>query len=105
MTRAGHCQHDKCDVYVGRGSIWGNPFVQPGKAQWSYHRVTEVENPLTEYEKLVRGSPAMLATLRRLKGKTLGCYCVRASNPQPAQADEVCHAQILVRLVEEFVKE
>ena len=98
-ARAGHSKLDRCDVYVGRGSRWGNPYVRPGMAQWSRHRVLEVEDPIAAYEAHVRGSPELLDRLRELRGKSLGCYCVRLGSVQPPVGEETCHAQVLARLV------
>ncbi len=70
-------------VYIGRGSIWGNPFKigKDGTRQ-------EV---IIEYEKYVMGRPELMADLPRLESQVLGCYC----KPKP------CHGDILVKLLRE----
>lgn len=100
-TRAGHCKQDKCDVYVGRGSLWGNPFVARGGGVRSKYSVTEVDDPIGEYEKYIRSAPKLMDKLYELHGKKLGCFCVRLHDAQPPPGKERCHAQVLVRLVEE----
>jgi len=100
-ARAGHARHDGDHpdyVYVGRGSIWGNPFVARGTAGRSRFRVVEVDDPLAEYERHVRSSAVLMGRLRELRGRVLGCYCVRLGQRTRA---ERCHAQVLARLVNE----
>lgn len=101
-TRVGTVRKDRIDVYVGRGSKWGNPFVRPGAAQRSKYPVREVEDPIAAYEAHVRASPDLINALPELRGNVLGCFCVRLGAPMPARGEERCHAQVLVRLVEEF---
>lgn len=103
-TRAGHWRKDRCDVYVGRGSKWGNPYVFPGGAARSRYAVTEAADPLGAYEAHVRANAALVTALPELRGKVLGCYCVRLGAPPPAPGAERCHAQVLVRLVDELVR-
>lgn len=69
------------DVYIGRPSKWGNPFVV-GK-DGTRHEV------VTKYLDWLQTQPALLGTLSELKGKRLGCWC------KPAE----CHGDILVELV------
>jgi len=98
MTRVGHCKRDRCDVYIGRGSRWGNPFVFPGMARRSKYEVIEVEDPLTAYEQHVRSTPDLVAALPQLAGKVLGCWCVQLDEPDEP---ERCHGHVLQRLVRE----
>lgn len=59
------------DVYIGRGSRWGNPFVI-GKDG------TRKDVVRKYWEHLVRqlhSGDVTLDDLRKLKGKTLGCFC------------------------------
>lgn len=100
VPRVGHCKRDRCDVYIGRGSRWGNPFVFPGRR--SKHDVTETDTPLADYERHVRASPGLMAALPELRGKALGCWCVRLADPEPDRPeDERCHGHVLQRLVRE----
>lgn len=72
------------DVYIGRGSIWGNPYVIGESG-------TRVE-VIQKYEAYVRNRPDLLERLPELEGKTLGCFCY------PKQ----CHGDVLVKLVKEM---
>jgi hypothetical protein len=70
-------------VYVGRPSIWGNPF--PLDAGWTR------EESLIKYRMylpgLLKGQPGI--SLSQLRGKDLACWC-KLSDP--------CHADILLEL-------
>lgn len=83
-------RHDRFDVYIGRPSIWGNPFShRPGTR--ARYRVASLAEALAQYEvwlKLQR--PDLLARLPELRGKVLGCWC----KPGP------CHGDILARLAD-----
>ena len=82
-----HCKREPYDVYIGRGSKWGNPFShkQGTKAQYV---VETREQAIWFYEGWLLGSPDLLAALPELRGKTLGCWC------KPAD----CHGDILLRM-------
>jgi len=69
-------------VYVGRGSRWGNPFRIGDHG-------TRLE-VLKKYEEYIRSKPELMNSLHELKDKVLGCSC----DPQP------CHAHILARLAD-----
>ena len=80
-------------LYVGRGtsdfprSRWGNPFPVGG------HISREIA--IEQYEIYVRGVPALLRDVPLLGGKVLACHC---------RPDQPCHADVLLRLFEEFVE-
>lgn len=98
-TRVGHVRHDAgaVEVYVGRGSDWGNPFVPRGRAALSRFAVTESDDPLGDYEAHVRARPDLMARLVELHGRVLGCYCIRLGQ---RTRTERCHAQVLARLAD-----
>jgi hypothetical protein len=81
MTRfVVHSKHEKYDVYIGRPSKWGNPFVLR-----SEHERAKV---LERYEAWLMKQPELLAALPELKGKILGCWCY----------PRACHGDVLARL-------
>ena len=82
MAKVVNVRNEKCDVYIGRGSKWGNPFHIGKDGDRS-----EVIKKYTNY---ILKQPELLKALPKLKGKTLGCYCA----PKP------CHGDVLVRLLE-----
>jgi hypothetical protein len=97
MTRVVNRRKDKYDVYVGRGSIFGNPFsigvdgsrdvVCDKHLDWLYLWIED------KSEVIINGysNKTVVENLNSLKGKTLGCYC----KPQR------CHADNFVYLLEE----
>lgn len=80
-----HCKKDQYDVYIGRGSKWGNPF-KIGKHG-------NREEVIDKYEAYIMDQPNLLQALPELKGKTLGCWC------KPKN----CHGDILKRMVEDEI--
>lgn len=76
---------DKYDVYIGRPSKWGNPFVI-GKDGTR-------KEVLEKYRQYILSKPELLKDLHELKGKTLGCYC----KPLP------CHGDILEELYKAYI--
>jgi hypothetical protein len=92
IPRVVHCKREKFDVYIGRGSKWGNPIRLPSK---TYDREADPENILGRYEAHVRSQPDLMAALPGLAGKTLGCWC----------APKRCHGDVLVKLVTEFTSQ
>ena len=70
------------DVYIGRGSKWGNPFKigQHGTR-------SEV---IQKYREYIVENQKLMASLHELKGKTLVCFC----KPQ------ACHGDVLKELAD-----
>lgn len=81
-TTVVHCKRDKYDVYIGRPSIWGNPF-EIGKDGTR-------QQVIDKYEEYVLNNPTLMARLPELKGKRLGCWCA----PAP------CHGDVLADLAD-----
>jgi len=82
MTKVVHCKKTSYDVYIGRGSKWGNPYKigEDGTR----------EEVIAKYETYIMNKPKLLADIHELKGKVLGCYC----------KPKGCHGDILARLAE-----
>lgn len=79
-----HCKKQPYDVYIGRPSKWGNPYII------GVHG--DREEVIQKYEKHVRTSPILMRALPELQGKVLGCWCP----PRP------CHGDVLLKLLEEL---
>lgn len=79
--RVVHCKREPYDVYIGRGSKWGNPFIIGVDGVR-----TEV---IAKYRNWALRRPMLLEALPELEGKTLGCWCA----PRP------CHGDVLLELV------
>jgi hypothetical protein len=82
MNKVVHCKRGPFDVYIGRPSKWGNPFVI-GKDGTR-------EEVIAKYEAWLKEHPELMAALPELQGKVLGCWC----------APEACHGDVLARLAE-----
>ena len=67
MTTVVNLNHDEYDVYIGRGSIWGNPFIR-GK---DGNKLEVIE----KYKKFLLSNEVLLKKLETLKGKRLCCFC------------------------------
>lgn len=72
---------ESCEVYIGRPSKWGNPFV--------IGRDGNREEVIAKYADWIQSQPELLSSLDELRGKSLGCYCA----PLP------CHGDILEELL------
>jgi hypothetical protein len=81
-ARVVHCKRDRYDVYIGRPSKWGNPYV--------IGRDGTREQVIAKYRVWVLSRPEFVAALPELRGKTLGCWCA----PQP------CHGDVLAELAQ-----
>ncbi len=85
-TRAVNKHKDRFDVYIGRGSKWGNPFIigPDGTRQ----------DVVDKYRQWITTGDGMhlLQDLWELKDKALGCFC----------SPKACHGDVLVELVEKL---
>lgn len=80
MTKVVHCKKEPYDVYIGRPSIWGNPFV--------IGRDGTREQVIEKYREWLLGQPSLVNQLPILEGKVLGCWC----------APQACHGDVLLQL-------
>lgn len=84
MTRIVHCKKAPYDIYIGRPSKWGNPYIIGPDG--------DREEVIKKYEEHIRNSKILMRALPELVGKTLGCWC------PPKQ----CHGDVLLKLLREF---
>lgn len=83
-TRSTLVVNRKCedyDIYIGRGSKWGNPFHMKNEK----HRDIVID----KYKTYIMNSPHLLADIDELRGMRLGCYC----------APKRCHGEILIDII------
>ena len=73
---------DECDIYIGRGSKWGNPF----RINIDGNR----KEVIALYEMWLINQPELMAALPELDGKILGCHC----------KPKACHGDVLEQLVQ-----
>jgi hypothetical protein len=69
------------EVYIGRGSKWGNPFVIGASG--------DRETVIRRYKEYILKNDKLLNCLDELKGKTLVCYC----------KPRACHGDVLIELL------
>lgn len=82
ITRVVHCAHERYDVYVGRPSMWGNPYTVRGEADRA--------RAIAFYVKWIVNQRDLLAQVGQLRGKVLGCHCY----------PRACHGQVLALLAD-----
>ena len=75
-----HCEKDGYDVFIGRPSKWGNPFII-GKDGTR-------KDVINKYRKWILVQPDLVNSLPELKDKVLGCWCKPNS----------CHGDVLADL-------
>lgn len=80
MTTVVNKRFDPYDVYIGRGSKWGCPFVigMDGTR----------EEVISMYHNYILNNQELLDSLDEIRDKTLGCFC------KPLK----CHGDVLVEL-------
>ena len=69
------------NIYIGRGSKWGNPFI--------IGKDGNREEVIRKYREYIMQSD-LLNDLEELRGKVLGCFC----------KPKACHGDVLVELLE-----
>lgn len=79
-------RNESYDRYIGRGSIWGNPF----KIDANNTR----EDVIRLYERDIRGRSYLIDLIPNLAGLKLGCYC----------APQACHGHVIVKIFMEWVR-
>lgn len=80
MGKVVHCKREPYDVYIGRPSKWGNPFV--------IEKDGTRKEVIEKYKEWLLQQKDLMDSLHELKGKNLGCWC----SPQ------ACHGDVLSEL-------
>ena len=75
-----HWKREPYDVYVGRPSKWGNPFIV------GVHGTRK--EVIQKYREWIVKQPDLMASLHELRGKTLGCWC----------GPDQCHGLVLLEM-------
>lgn len=91
LPRVVHCKKEPHDIYIGRGSRWGNPYShkEGTAALWV---VETREDAIRLYEEWLRAQPELMAAVKKqLRGKILGCYC----------SPLACHGDVLLKIANE----
>lgn len=79
---------DEYDIYIGRGSKWGNPYrIETGRTR---------EDAIKKFRSYAKDSSKIMKSILVLRGKRLGCHCVPLD----------CHGEVLAELAEnEYLKQ
>ena len=91
MTGLVNIKKARCEVYIGRGTPFGNPYVIGENG--TREDVIRLFRAYF-YERLKR-EPEWKAKVEKLKGKVLGCHCL----PQD------CHGRIYIEFLDKGIKE
>lgn len=84
---------DEYDIYIGRGSKWGNPFPMKNKSDEERERV--IEEYRKHLWKQISSGEVTKEELVELKGKRLACFCKPLS----------CHGDVIKAATEWAEKE
>lgn len=85
LTTVVNLKRETYDVYIGRGSMWGNPYKMESEAD----RVRVIQAYKKYLKKAILHGEISVIELKALKGKRLGCYC----------KPKACHGDILAEVV------
>jgi len=86
IPRVVHCKKEEFDVYVGRGSKWGNPYSHK-EGTLAEKVVGSRSEAIQKYEEYLLSNEDLMRDLPKLRGKILGCWCKPKS----------CHGDILIK--------
>jgi hypothetical protein len=100
ITRVVNINKEPHDVYIGRGSKWGNPFTTISHKQTLATEIVETsEEAITKYRDYILSTPELYNSIDELDGKVLGCFCMSSDDTFPIPY--ICHGQVLVDLIRE----
>lgn len=79
---------DPCDVYIGRPSPFGNPFIIGRDGD----RTAVIAKFTTWFERELRNNSWFRDQVLNLRGKRLGCYCAPAA----------CHGDVIAQYLNTY---
>jgi hypothetical protein len=85
-----HCKKEPFDVYIGRGSVWGNPFSHK-EGTTAQYLVSSRQEAIIKFELYLINNPDLMEKVKELGGKVLGCWCKSKS----------CHGDVLLKYAKE----
>jgi RNA recognition motif-containing protein len=82
-TQVVHCKKSNYDVYIGRPSDWGNPFV--------IGKDGDRDDVIQKYRNWIMRQPDLLARAKKeLRGQRIACWC----------KPEACHGDVLAEIAD-----
>ena len=77
------------DVYIGRPSIWGNPFSHLQSQSLAKFKVASRDEAVSSYRNWILNQRKLIVKAQEeLRGKILGCWCAPLS----------CHGDVLAEI-------
>lgn len=82
-TQVVHCKKSNYDVYIGRPSDWGNPFV--------IGKDGDRDDVIRKYRNWIMRQPDLLSRAKKeLRGQRIACWC----------KPEACHGDVLAEIAD-----
>lgn len=89
-TKVVNLNKEHYDVYIGRGSIWGNPFTHiKDRNTLADYIVDTRDEAIERYESYLLSNEDLMGRIMELDGKTLGCFC----------KPDKCHGNIIAKTI------
>lgn len=82
MCKLVNIKDEPCDVYIGRGSMWGNPY----KIGCDGNRTEVIEMYRHYFNEKIVHEEGFKEETQKLWGKKIGCHCT----------PKLCHGDIIV---------
>lgn len=76
-------------LYVGRGSVFGNPYTHK-ESKLAKHKTNNREESVKKYYQHILSNENLLKQAKGLHGETLGCFCY----------PKMCHADVLALIAD-----
>lgn len=90
MTKVVNLNKESYDIYIGRGSKWGNPFTHIKDRETLAEYVVDTrEEAIENYREYLLNNDELMNSLDELIGKKLGCFC----------SPKRCHGDIIVEVI------
>lgn len=95
MTTVVNKHKEPYDIYIGRGSKWGNPFSHKAGTRAKFI-VSSREEAVAKFREWITNGEGryLLRSIPELKDKKLGCFCKPLA----------CHGDVLVELVDSLIE-
>lgn len=99
-TRVVNIRMETYEVYIGRPSLFGNPFSFR-KSKLAKEIVKKPEDAIDKYREWfynkIKGDEKFRKEVEKLRGKTLGCFCKSAKG---FQGQVLCHGQVIAAFLD-----
>jgi len=91
ITTVRNRKNEEFDIYIGRGSRWGNPF-EISRGPNGIGREEVIEKFKSYFEEQILANPDQHSLLLSLRGYRLGCYC----------KPEKCHGDVIAEYLNAY---